>query len=154
MKVFAPTFEEWLRAPWRDSLLTAMEDYLDRSGEEISLQEELAALHYALFGTPGMLLLVGTTDDGAQLLGFSLSRIAQGTEQTGPLAQLWQAYCVPGRALLIDLWKQAEPLIVAWARSQGASRIVAISRRIRGAARSYARLGLEPYALVMQREIK
>jgi hypothetical protein len=153
MKVFSPTFEQWLRSPWRDALLSAAEDYIDRSGEEISVTEELTSLHYALFGSPGLLLLVGTDDTEARLLGFALCRIASGTEQTGPLAQLWQAYVVPGRALLIDLWTQAEPLILAWARSQGASRIVAISRRMRGAARSYARLGLVPYAMVMQREI-
>lgn len=146
------TFLEWNHAPdsLRAEFTAAVQDYLRRSGEEITEREEWETLNAAMLGDPYMLLLAAV--EGDRLLGFCLCRLSAGTEVTGPLCQVWQVYVWPGRARLAGLFQEAWPLIEGWGRSAGASRFVVVTRRWSGAyTRLLARLGFEPYSMIYQK---
>lgn len=148
------SFLEWNRAPWRADLDAAVADYLRRSGEEITEQEEWEVLNLAMLGR-GDLLLLAAVEDDETLLGYCLLRLLPGTKASGPFVQVWQVYVVPGRAKLYDLFKLAWPQIEAWARAAGASRLSMVTRRMSVAyGKLLASLGFRPYALMYELKLQ
>jgi hypothetical protein len=149
------TWEEWNAAPdaLRDEFAFAVRDYLRRSGEEISEQEEWGMLSRVMLGDPSLLLLVAL-GPGLSLQGFALARLLPGTSVTGPELQVWQAYVWPGRAKLLDLVGEAMPLLEAYARGAGARRMIMVSRRSSpGYVRLLQRVGFEPWGIILTRSI-
>jgi len=151
MKVLRVSFLEWNSATWRDELADAVDDYLLRSREEMSVQEEWLLLNKAMLGQQDLLFLVGL-DDQDHLLGFCLCRALPGTERTGNVCQIWQVYSVPGREKLADLFKAAWSIIRSWAHSFDAVRFNFWTRRMgKGYKKMLREIGFEPYALMYQK---
>lgn len=155
MRVLRPTFEYWQDAPWRDSLLRAVDEYIRRSGEEITFEETWEQVHAALFGAPGLLLLTAVDDSDSRLIGYCLLRLQPGTTRTGLLCYVWQVYVEPKQEYRLPaVFRAAWPVIEVWARGQGASRYVMITNRTgAGYMRLLRRLGFEPYAMILQRNL-
>lgn len=153
MKVLRVSFVEWNAAPWRDELAAAVEDYLRRSREEMSVQEEWLLLNKAMLGQQDLLFLVGVGgDDDDHFLGFCLCRALPGTQPTGNVCQIWQVYSVPGRMKLPDLFKEAWGTIRSWAHSFDAVRFNFWTRRMgKGYKKMLREIGFEPYALMYQK---
>lgn len=154
MNLIRPTQADFREAPWRDAFLYAVEDYLHRSQEEISLQEEFIILRRALEGAPELLLLVAL-DEADHLLGWALARYHdQGTVVSGTMVFLWQVWINPLRARLSQMYREVFPIIQVWAQSKGASRFMVMTARTeRAYDRIMERMGFKPYARWYSREV-
>jgi hypothetical protein len=151
------TWDVWNRAgpDLQAEFRQAVDEYLRRSGEEISEEEEWGMLRAAMLGQHGLLLLAAV-DAGPppQLLGYCLANLLPGTQTTGPILNVWQTYVWPGRARLRELSGRALPLLDAFARGAGVARMTIHTRRLSDAyARVLRGLGFLPYARIYQREV-
>ncbi|MDR7399678.1 MAG: hypothetical protein QN144_10275 [Armatimonadota bacterium] len=143
------------KGPDLDAVMSTAEDYLRRSREELSLEEEQVVLEEAAGGHRPDLLLLGAFDEAGQLLGWCLLMARGGTQVTGVEVLIWQLYVVPGRGRLKDLLDQGLPAVMAFARGAGASRVVMVTRRLSAPYMSMLRrAGFSPYAIVMHKEVQ
>jgi len=142
------TFLDFNKASWRGELGTAVEDYLRRSREEITLEEEWYLLNLAMLGKGDVLLIVALDEAEQHVQGFCVLRAMQGTQATGNIVNVWQSYVWPGRAKLADLFTDTYPLMLDFARQYGAKRFTMQTRRMsEGYRRVLERLGFTPYML-------
>jgi hypothetical protein len=143
---------EFAERYWPDFVASA-QDYLRRSGEELTLDEELELLHAAAVGDrPDLWMLVAVQHD--QLVAWAVVVGRRGTAATGPEVVVWQVYVWPGRARLRDLVERAMPIIEQYARGCGARRLTIHTRRL---TRAYVallrRLGWRPHSLTWIKEV-
>lgn len=147
-------FLNWTNAVWQDELNTAVQDYLRRSREEITPEEEWRLLNEAMLGRTDLLFFVMLDDAEEHVLGFAVLNLLPGTKSTGPMVNVWQSYVRPGRARLGDLFVDAYALIGEWALARGAKRLCMTTRRAgKGYARILNSLGFTPYATTYMRGV-
>jgi len=128
-------------------------DYLRRSGEELTEEEELALVQSATSEGRHDLWALGAFR-GDQLVAWAIVTGHAGTAATGPTVVVWQVYVWPGRARLRDLVARAMPIIESYAQGLGASRITMHTRRLSSAyAAMMRRLGWSPYAVTWTKEV-
>ena len=157
VRLYRVVAELYIDAPWKDQFDEAVADYLRRSREEITEQEEWTFLHAAMQekDNPGLMLAVAVSDDDEQLLGFALFRDLPGIPSVGRILQIWQVYAWPGRARLVDIFKKAEPWIEVLAKQFGFTRAQVYTRRITPAYQKLlARLGFVVDGVTYQRPLK
>lgn len=130
LKVVQLTFDLWNGAPWRPQLDAAIKDYLEKSLEEISLQEEWGLIAQAMLGMNGLLALLALDEQGENVLGFLVAHNTAGTQVTGNVCVVWQVYVVPGKAKLQELFPLGWPQLEAFAKAGNASRYTLYTRRM------------------------